>query len=149
MTYNVHETITRDGRLDPEAIADTVRRLRPDVLVVQEAGRGWPLSAGLDLAEWVKRRLGMPYVWARPPTTSSATSCSAGFRWSAKSSGCRMPTARCGGARSWRGSVPSEEPTVTVIGTHLQNGEARDRARGADRTRCGQSSGRPAPVAGR
>jgi endonuclease/exonuclease/phosphatase family metal-dependent hydrolase len=49
VTYNPHETVTRDGQLDPRAMVDEVQRLRPDVLVVEEAGRGWALSGMLDV----------------------------------------------------------------------------------------------------
>jgi endonuclease/exonuclease/phosphatase family metal-dependent hydrolase len=64
VTFNVHDAVTRSGRLDPETISRTVERLRPDVLVIEEAGRGWPLSSTVDLGEWLKRRLGLSYRWA-------------------------------------------------------------------------------------
>jgi endonuclease/exonuclease/phosphatase family metal-dependent hydrolase len=128
MTYNVHETVARDGRLDPEGMARAVRRVDPDVLVVEEAARGWPLSAGLDLAEWAKRRLDMPYVWApaadhqlgnvlfsRVPVLSAKV--------------VHLPK---GTGPTNRSAVvarvgPVDHRIVTVVGTHLQNGEGRDR----------------------
>jgi endonuclease/exonuclease/phosphatase family metal-dependent hydrolase len=64
MTFNVHNAVTRDGQLDPDRIADVAQRVDPDVLVLEEAGRGWPLSSTIDLAEWMKRRLDLPYRWA-------------------------------------------------------------------------------------
>jgi endonuclease/exonuclease/phosphatase family metal-dependent hydrolase len=129
MTYNVHETVSRNGHLDPAALAYAVRQVRPDVLIVEEAGRGWPLSAGLDLAEWAKRRLDLPYVWvpaadeqfgnvlfSRVPMRSARIFELPHADGSMKRS---AVVARVG---------PVDGATVTLIGTHLQNGEAHDRA---------------------
>ncbi len=64
VTFNVHEAVTRQGQLNPDAVARTIERLRPDVVVLEEVARGWPLSGTIDLAEWAKRRLDLPYWWA-------------------------------------------------------------------------------------
>jgi endonuclease/exonuclease/phosphatase family metal-dependent hydrolase len=123
VTYNPHETVTRDGQLDPEAFARAVERLRPDLLVVEEAGRGWQLSAGTDLAEWTKRRLGLPYVWgpaadhqfgnlvfSRVPVLGARV--------------IQLPRAKGTMDRSAviaRVGPVAGEP-ITVVGVHLQNG---------------------------
>ena len=128
MTYNVHETITRDGRLDPDALASAVRRLRPDVLVIEEAGRGWPLSGGIDLAEWAKRQLGMPYVWV--PAADHQFGNILFSRVPIRSARIvELPHAE---NRMKRSAIvarvgPVSGAIVTVIGTHLQEGEAPDR----------------------
>jgi endonuclease/exonuclease/phosphatase family metal-dependent hydrolase len=122
-TYNPHETVTRDGQLDPEAMATAIERMHPDVLVVQEAGRGWPLSSGIDLVEWLQRRLDFDYVWApsadeqfgnvvfsRVPIHDARV-----FEIPHSSGTMRRSAviARVG---------PVDGELVTVIGTHLQNG---------------------------
>ncbi len=128
MTYNVHETITRDGRLDPDSLASAVRRLRPDVLVIEEAGRGWPLSGGIDLAEWAKRQLGMPYVWV--PAADHQFGNILFSRVPIRSARIvELPHAE---NRMKRSAIvarvgPVSGAMVTVIGTHLQEGEAPDR----------------------
>lgn len=63
VNYNVHLAVNPDGQLDPVATARTIENLRPDVLVLQEAGRGWPINGTMDLAEWLSRRLRMPFVY--------------------------------------------------------------------------------------
>jgi endonuclease/exonuclease/phosphatase family metal-dependent hydrolase len=63
VNYNVHLAVNTDGQLDPEATARTIEALRPDVLVLQEAGRGWPVNGTMDVAEWLSRRLDMPFVY--------------------------------------------------------------------------------------
>lgn len=63
VNYNVHLAVNPDGQLDPVATARTIEALRPDVLVLQEAGRGWPINGTMDVAEWLSRRLEMPFVY--------------------------------------------------------------------------------------
>ncbi|MBB5138214.1 endonuclease/exonuclease/phosphatase family metal-dependent hydrolase [Thermocatellispora tengchongensis] len=64
LTWNVHHGVTGQARVDPEAVARTIERSDPDVILLQEVGRGWPAGGGLDLAEWLSRRLRLDYVWA-------------------------------------------------------------------------------------
>jgi endonuclease/exonuclease/phosphatase family metal-dependent hydrolase len=52
------------GDIDLAEIAVAVEAVDPDVLVLQEVGRGWPIGGGVDMAEWLSRRLRMPYDWA-------------------------------------------------------------------------------------
>lgn len=52
------------GDIDLAAIADAVAAVDPDVLVLQEVARGWPIGGGVDVAEWLSRRLRMRYEWA-------------------------------------------------------------------------------------
>lgn len=63
VSYNIHEAVDSDRRLNPEAIAVTIERQRPDVVLLQEVGRGWPESGMADMGEWLARRLGMRLVW--------------------------------------------------------------------------------------
>ncbi|HLU45529.1 MAG TPA: endonuclease/exonuclease/phosphatase family protein [Natronosporangium sp.] len=59
--YGRHHT---DGVPDLEAIATAVEAVAPDVLTLQEVSRGWPIGGGVDMAEWLSRRLGMTYYWS-------------------------------------------------------------------------------------
>jgi endonuclease/exonuclease/phosphatase family metal-dependent hydrolase len=52
------------GDIDLEAIADVVEQVDPDVLALQEVGRGWPIGGGVDMLSWLARRLRMDYEWA-------------------------------------------------------------------------------------
>ncbi|MCD0450742.1 endonuclease/exonuclease/phosphatase [Actinocorallia sp. API 0066] len=54
---------TRDGRLDPEAVARRVAEQDADVVALQDVGRGTPASGTADLGVWLSRRLGMTLVW--------------------------------------------------------------------------------------
>ncbi|WP_019630653.1 endonuclease/exonuclease/phosphatase family protein [Actinomadura atramentaria] len=62
-TYNIHDAVDRDGGLDPESVARAIERQRPQVVLLQEAGRGSLLSGATDAAVWLSRRLGMKLLW--------------------------------------------------------------------------------------
>jgi endonuclease/exonuclease/phosphatase family metal-dependent hydrolase len=62
--WNVRQVVTIDGQLDPEAFAEALEQGgRPDVVVLAEVARGWPLSGDLDFASWLSRRLNLRFVW--------------------------------------------------------------------------------------
>jgi endonuclease/exonuclease/phosphatase family metal-dependent hydrolase len=59
--YGRHDT---DGVIDPEAVAAAIEAVEADVVLLQEVSRGWPIGGGMDMLEWLSRRLEMPYEWA-------------------------------------------------------------------------------------
>jgi endonuclease/exonuclease/phosphatase family metal-dependent hydrolase len=59
--YGRHHT---GGVPDPESIAAAIEAADPDLVLLQEVSRGWPIGGGVDLLEWLSRRLGMRYEWA-------------------------------------------------------------------------------------
>jgi endonuclease/exonuclease/phosphatase family metal-dependent hydrolase len=63
VSYNVHSAVNTEGNLDPEAVAAVIEGQRPDVVLLQEVSRGWPIAGTIDLGEWLSRRLRMPYAW--------------------------------------------------------------------------------------
>lgn len=52
------------GVPDPEAIAAAIEGVGPDVVVLQEVSRGWPIGGGTDVLEYLSRRLAMDYHWS-------------------------------------------------------------------------------------
>jgi endonuclease/exonuclease/phosphatase family metal-dependent hydrolase len=64
LDYNTHQALTFDGWLDPEGLAQFIETEKPDVIALQEISRGWLIAGSLDVAEWLSRRLQMPYVYA-------------------------------------------------------------------------------------
>jgi endonuclease/exonuclease/phosphatase family metal-dependent hydrolase len=63
VTYDIRQGVDGDGRVDPEAAARAIEAQRPDVVALQEVGRGWPMSGTVDVGAWLARRLGMRLVW--------------------------------------------------------------------------------------
>ncbi|WP_031164144.1 endonuclease/exonuclease/phosphatase family protein [Streptosporangium roseum] len=62
--YNIRMGYGQSGRLSLERQADTLRAMRPHVVVLSEADRGWLLNGGHDDVRLIAERLGMRYIWA-------------------------------------------------------------------------------------
>jgi endonuclease/exonuclease/phosphatase family metal-dependent hydrolase len=62
LTFDIEQGLTL-GQLDLDELAGFVERADPDVVMMQEVGRGWSLSGMTDGAEWFSPRLRMPFVW--------------------------------------------------------------------------------------
>jgi len=63
MSYNLHSGFDVAGRLDLEAIAQTIESEQADVIALQEVSRGWLIDGSVDMLAWLSQRLNMPYVW--------------------------------------------------------------------------------------
>lgn len=59
MTYNIHSAYDLAGRQDPEAIARVIEQSGADIVVLQEASRGWLINGSTDLVYWLSHRLRM------------------------------------------------------------------------------------------
>ncbi|RBQ14899.1 hypothetical protein DP939_38740 [Spongiactinospora rosea] len=65
LSWNVQHGVTGVPAVDPEAIAKLIEERDPDVVMLQGVARGLPAAAGVDLAEWLTRRLRpASRVWA-------------------------------------------------------------------------------------
>jgi endonuclease/exonuclease/phosphatase family metal-dependent hydrolase len=63
VSWNVHAAVDGSGQLVPDDVAATIASWSPDVVLLQEAVRGWPIAGTIDLAAWLSERLDMPIVW--------------------------------------------------------------------------------------
>jgi endonuclease/exonuclease/phosphatase family metal-dependent hydrolase len=63
MTYNLHNGFNTAGRLDPEALAQTIEQAKPDIVGLQEVERGWAIDSSLDMIVWLSQRLKMPFIY--------------------------------------------------------------------------------------
>jgi endonuclease/exonuclease/phosphatase family metal-dependent hydrolase len=63
VSFNVHGAVDVDGQVDPEGTARVIEGQDPDVVILQEVSRGWPVFGTMDVAEWLSWRLDMPYVY--------------------------------------------------------------------------------------
>jgi endonuclease/exonuclease/phosphatase family metal-dependent hydrolase len=89
MTYNIHSCVDALGRVAPEATVDAIRRLRPDVVALQEVDDGMPQTGRLDQAQFLGEQLGMEFHFC--PTVLHAE----GRYGLAVLSRYRMEVARC------------------------------------------------------
>ncbi len=63
MSYNLHSGFDVQGRMDLEAIAQTIESEGADVIALEEVSRGWVIDTSADMLAWLSQRLNMPYVW--------------------------------------------------------------------------------------
>lgn len=63
LTFNIHSAFSREGRLDPEAIARVIEASGADIVALQEVSRAWMIDGSVDLVGWLSRRLDMPIVF--------------------------------------------------------------------------------------
>ncbi|HZM80212.1 MAG TPA: endonuclease/exonuclease/phosphatase family protein [Candidatus Limnocylindrales bacterium] len=65
MTWNVmYGRDEASGGVNPAQIAEVIRGQNVDIVVLQEVSRGWAIGGGTDLAEYLRRELGMAAYWA-------------------------------------------------------------------------------------
>jgi len=64
LSWNIHYGVDGRARVSPEAIAAVIENSGSHVVVLQEVSRGWPIAGGMDLVDWLPRRLGLDFVWA-------------------------------------------------------------------------------------
>ena len=150
VSFNVHGAVNVRGQVHPEGTARIIEAQEPDVLVLQEVSRGWPIFGTVDVAEWLSRRLRMPYVYE--PAAEE------GFGNAILS---RLPIVETRGGPLPFGEGPQRRSyllatidvgggrTLTVVGTHLQGSTGSDtRARQIDRVLEVLGGASPAVVAG-
>lgn len=63
VSYNVRGAVGIDGQLAPDRIVEEILSSDPDIVVVQEAARGWPIHGTMDLVSYLQRELDMDFVY--------------------------------------------------------------------------------------
>lgn len=125
--YNIHMGVDTDGQLNPDAIADVIEAQDPDVVVLQEVGRGWTIGGTADLAEWLAYRLELPYRF-QPAADRQFGNAILSRVPILASDGGRLPFGEGPQRRSYlRVTLDlGEGRTLEVFGAHLQHQEMTD-----------------------
>ncbi len=63
VTYNIQNGFSRDNVWDLEATARTIENLEPDIVLLQESGRGWFALGWADQVWWLSNRLEMDFAF--------------------------------------------------------------------------------------
>jgi len=120
LTYNIHGGVNVDGQVDPEATALAIEAQRPDVVVLNEVARGWPIFGGLDAAEWLSRRLEMPHLFEPAADLQFGNAILSRLPVIASSGG-QLPFGEGPQQRSYLSvTFDVDGRELVVIGTHLQ-----------------------------
>jgi endonuclease/exonuclease/phosphatase family metal-dependent hydrolase len=120
LTWNVHHGVAAGPAVDPETIAQVIERHAPDIVMLQEVGRGRPVAGGLDLAAWLSRRLRVDYVWAQAADGRSGNLIMSRMRLEAP----RTATSHAGVTVTLRDGTQ-----VRLLTTHLPAGQNEEQAR--------------------
>jgi len=64
VSWNLHYGVASGPGVDLDQVARTIEAEHPNVVTLQEVERGWILGGGADMATYLSRRLGMPFVYA-------------------------------------------------------------------------------------
>ncbi len=59
LSYNIRQGFGLDDRFDLEQLAKEIEKHDPDVVALQEIGRGWVISGMVDQLQWLANRVGM------------------------------------------------------------------------------------------
>jgi endonuclease/exonuclease/phosphatase family metal-dependent hydrolase len=121
MTFNIDQGLTL-GQLHLEELARQIESAGPDVVVLEEVGRGWSVSGMTDGAEWMSRRLRMPFVWA--PAADGQFGNAVFSRLPINGSEV-LPLGKGNGTQARSAAfvrVDVDGRELLVIGTHLMNG---------------------------
>ena len=63
VTYNIHHGQARDNKFDYKRLAETIRKLKPDVVALQEVDKGTRRVKGVDQAKKLAAMLGMNHAF--------------------------------------------------------------------------------------
>lgn len=119
--YNIHEAVNAKGQLDPEAIAQIIEQNQVQVVLLQEVGRGWPISGMIDLAHWFQHRLQMKMVYAPAASVQFGNAILSNIKMSEKSHKI-LPQGTGSMKRSYvHACLQVGKQHVHVVNTHLQH----------------------------
>jgi endonuclease/exonuclease/phosphatase family metal-dependent hydrolase len=125
MTYNVHSGFDRWQIPSIDALAETIARESPDVLVLQEVTRGWLLTEQHDVVGVLAERLGMQYVWG--PTINDLYGNALLTRMPITEVRRVLYPKEPGLRHQQRGALVARVADVTILVTHLdENADATD-----------------------
>ena len=147
LDWNVHSAVNADGQIDPDAIAGVIDAQHADIVILQEVGRGWPIGGEVDLAQWLSRRLGMSYAWS-PAADDQFGNLVLSHLPIEDVSAADLPYGEGPQHRSYVRVVLEVAPgrTLTVFGTHLQDGDRPTTNAAQIRTLLRAWDGEPATI---
>ena len=122
LDWNLHTAVDGDGQIVLGDVYELIAAQDPDVVVLQEVGRGWPIAGQSDDLEWLARRLDMGYVWA-PAADGQFGNAILSRLPIELDRVIRLPFGEGPQERSAVGATVGTDPGLFVVGVHLQHGE--------------------------
>ena len=122
LDWNIHTAVDGDGQVVLGEVADLIESQDPDIVVLQEVGRGWPIAGQADDLEWLARRLDMSYVWAPAADGQFGNAILSRYPLTLDRI-VRLPYGEGPQERTAVGVTMGTDPPLFVVGAHLQHGD--------------------------
>lgn len=124
VTYNVRGSVTTSGQLRPDLIAREIASTDPDVVLLQEVGRGMPVHGALDLLSFLADRLEMAALYEPAADGQLGNAVLSRLPMTELASG-RLPHAGSQARSYLLAAVEVGDVDLTVLATHLERSEAQ------------------------
>ncbi|MGZ8585892.1 MAG: endonuclease/exonuclease/phosphatase family protein [Actinomycetota bacterium] len=122
--YNVRGAVNVDGQVDPDAIARAIGSSDPDIVILQEVARGWPVFGAGDLLARLQQRLAMPFRYEPAADGQFGNAILSRLPMSPISSGL-LPDVEGKQDRSYLAvRVETARGPLVVVGAHLEGDDA-------------------------
>ncbi len=119
VSYNVRGSVTTAGQLRPDLVAAEIASSDPDIVVLQEVGRGMPVHGTLDLLAFLEDRLEMAVLYE--PAADGQLGNAILSRWPmTEMGGGRLPHAGTQARSYILARIEVGDQDLTVLATHLQ-----------------------------
>jgi endonuclease/exonuclease/phosphatase family metal-dependent hydrolase len=122
LDWNIHTAVDEHGQIVLGDVLELIASQDPDIVVLQEIGRGWPIAGQSDDLEWLARRLDMRYVWAPAADGQFGNAILSRFPIDLDRV-IALPYGEGPQERSAVGATIGTDPGVFVVGVHLQHGD--------------------------
>ena len=122
LDWNIHTAVDGDGQIVLGDVLELIEAQDPDVLVLQEVGRGWPIAGQVDGLGWLARHLDMEYLWAPAADGQFGNAILSRFPLELDRI-LELPYGEGPQERSAIGATVGSDPGLFVVGVHLQHGD--------------------------
>jgi endonuclease/exonuclease/phosphatase family metal-dependent hydrolase len=122
LDWNIHTAVDGDGQIVLGDVLGSISSQDPDVVVLQEVGRGWPIAGQSDDLAWLARRLDMGYVWAPAADGQFGNAILSRFPIDLDRA-IALPYGEGPQERSAIGATVGTDPGLFVVDVHLQHGD--------------------------
>ena len=123
VSYNVRGSVDTNGQLAPDRIADEIMSSEPNIVVLQEVARGWPIHGTMDLVAYLQRELDMDYVYVPAADGQFGNAIFSNLPMTEIASG-TLPKDGSQERAFTMVAIDAPSGVLTVAGTHLQSRSA-------------------------
>jgi endonuclease/exonuclease/phosphatase family metal-dependent hydrolase len=122
LDWNIHTAVDGNGQIVLGDVLALIESQQPDIVVLQEVGRGWPIAGQSDDLEWLAEELDMAYAWAPAADGQFGNAILSPYAIE-RDRVIGLPYGEGPQERSAIGATIATDPALLIVGTHLQHGD--------------------------